>query len=117
MAKVYAQVVGVVLLLLGVIGFFVSSLLGAPTTAFHNLIHFVSGAWGAYAGFRGGLGGPKTFAQIFGVIYTIVGLVGFILPGFLGGISIPVNFVYNLVHLVIGLLGLYAGFSKQAAMA
>ncbi len=117
MAKVYAQVAGVVLLILGVIGFFVSSLLGAPTAAFHNLIHLVSGAWGAYAGFRGGLGGPKTFAQIFGVVYTIVGVVGFLSSGILNSLGIPVSGVYNLIHLVIGLWGLYAGFSKQAAMA
>ncbi len=111
MAKTYAQVVGVVLILLGVIGFFVSSLLGAATTGLHNLIHLVSGAWGAYAGFGGGLGGPKSYAQIFGVIYTIVAVLGFInvLPASL----IPVSFLYNLIHLVIGVLGLYIGFGSK----
>ncbi len=113
MAKTYAQVVGVVLLILGIIGFFVSTLLGAPTATVHNLIHLISGAWGAYAGFRGGLGGPKAYAQIFGVIYTIVGVLGFLSASFLGSLGVPVNTLYNLVHLIIGVLGLYVGFTSK----
>ncbi len=113
MAKLYAQVVGVVLLILGVIGFFTQSLLGVRTTPVHNLIHLVSGAWGAYAGFANGLGGPKTYAQIFGIIYTVVGVVGFLSPSLLTGLSVPVNSLYNIIHLVVGLWGLYAGFMAK----
>ncbi len=113
MAKTYAQVVGVVLVLLGIIGFFVNTLLGAPTAFVHNLVHLVSGAWGAYAGFSGGLGGPKSYAQIFGVFYTIVAVLGFIAGGVLASLGVPVNALYNLVHLVIGVLGLYVGFASK----
>lgn len=115
MAKVYAQVVGIVLLLVGVVGLFTSTLLGAKTTVLHNLIHLVSGAIGAYTGFSGS--GYRTFAQVFGVVYTLVGLIGFASPGTLGGLGIPVNTVYNLIHLVIGVWGVWAGFSKEMATA
>ena len=108
MAKIYAQVVGAVLILIGILGFLKVSLLGAPNTL-HDIIHVVSGAWGAYAGYAGGLGGPKTFAQIFGVIYTIVAVLGFI-----GAANfIMVSGAGNFVHLVIGVLGLYVGFVSK----
>ncbi len=115
MAKVYAQVVGIVLLIVGVIGLFTSSLLGARTSGIHNLIHLVSGAIGAYTGFSGS--GYRPFAQIFGVIYTLVGVIGFISATTLASLGVPVNSTYNLIHLVIGLWGLWAGFSKGMAAA
>jgi len=114
-AKTYAQVVGVVLLIIGIVGLVTSTLLGAKTTVVHNLIHLVSGAIGAYTGFSGS--GYRTFAQVFGVIYTLVGVLGFITPPTLAGLGVPVNPIYNLIHLVVGLWGLYAGFSKELATA
>lgn len=111
MAKTYCQVVGIVLLALGVIGFMTSSLLGAPTTTVHNLIHLISGAVLAYFAFTGGP--VKMGAQVFGVIYTIVGVLGFISAGTLAGLGVPTNMLYNLIHLVVGVAGLYVGFGSQ----
>ncbi|HET8680094.1 MAG TPA: hypothetical protein VFM39_08215, partial [bacterium] len=59
----------------------------------------------------------KLGAQVFGVIYTLVGVLGLI-----GGATIPIlnapsNLQYNLVHLVLGVLGLWAGFGKEAVRA
>lgn len=115
MAKVYAQVVGIVLLLIGIVGLFSATLLGAKTSVIHNLIHLVSGAIGAYTGFSGS--GYRSFAQIFGIVYTLVGVIGFVAPGTLGGLGVPVNTLYNLIHLVIGVWGIWAGFSKELATA
>ncbi len=115
MAKMYAQVVGIVLLLIGVVGLFAGSLLGARTAIVHNLIHLVSGAIGAYTGFSGS--GYRVFAQVFGVVYTLVGLIGFASPGVLAALGVPVNAAYNLIHLVIGVWGLWAGFSKEMVTA
>jgi uncharacterized membrane protein HdeD (DUF308 family) len=111
MAKTYCQVIGIVLLVLGVVGLFRPSLLGAPTTLVHNLIHLISGAVLAYFAFTGGP--VKMGAQVFGVIYTIVGVLGFISAGTLAGLSVPTNTLYNLIHLVVGVAGLYAGFGIQ----
>jgi len=56
----------------------------------------------------------KTIALIFGVIYTLVGIIGFI-PAFHGTASqassnllgyVPINLLHNVVHLIIGLAGL-----------
>ncbi len=113
MSKLYAQVVGVILLILGIVGFLTQNLLGVKTTPVHNLIHLITGAWGAYAGFANGLGGPKTYAQIFGIIYTVVGVVGFLSAPLLAGLGIQTNALYNIIHLVVGLWGLYAGFMAK----
>jgi hypothetical protein len=117
MAKTYVQWVGIVLVALGLIGFVLPGFMAAlslPVTTLHNLIHLVSGAILLYLGYTGTA--VKMGAQIFGIIYTLVGLLGFIGGGTVLGL-IPVTMLYNLVHLVIGLLGLYVGFSKQAATA
>ena len=65
----------------------------------------------------------KTIALVFGVIYTLVGIAGFI-PG-LGGTAgmapstlfgfAQVNVVHNIVHLIIGIAGLAMARSEVSA--
>jgi hypothetical protein len=56
----------------------------------------------------------KSIALVFGVVYTLVGLAGFIpavggslsmAPSVLLGIA-PVNLLHNVIHLIIGICGL-----------
>ena len=60
----------------------------------------------------------KTIAMVFGVIYTLVGLLGFvpalIMNGGLLGIA-PVNTPHNIVHLIIGISGLVMGRTPDGA--
>ena len=56
---------------------------------------------------------PQAFALVIGVVFTIVGLLGFLLNptgGVLLGIF-AVNLVHNVIHLVVGLLGIAAAFT------
>lgn len=48
----------------------------------------------------------KTIATLLGVVFILVGLVGFISPGFLGT---HLSMAHNLVHLVSGAVSLYFG--------
>jgi hypothetical protein len=66
----------------------------------------------------------KTIALIFGVVYTLVGVAGFLSPlgGTYGMTPVPllgvfyINLVHNIVHLIIGLSGLLmAGTEENAA--
>jgi hypothetical protein len=64
----------------------------------------------------------QTFALVFGVVYLLVGILGFFAAKkFTGGsmddklILFPVNHLHNIVHLAIGALWIYA--SRTAAMA
>jgi hypothetical protein len=116
MAKMYCQWVGIILIVLGLIGLFAGgNLLGVNVSGLHTWIHLVSGVALTYLGFTGTA--VKTGAQAFGVIYTLVAVLGFIGGGSVLGL-IQVNTLYNLIHLVVGLIGLWVGFgSKEMATA
>jgi succinate-acetate transporter protein len=65
----------------------------------------------------------KTIALIFGIIYTLVGVAGFLTPlgGTFGMTPIPmfgvfyINLVHNIVHLVIGIPGLLMAGTEESA--
>ncbi len=111
MAKGYAIVVGLVLTLVGILGFVKSEAFGLHFSLTHNLIHAISGLIGLAAGLTGGDSGAKTYARVFGVTYTLVALMGFVSkPEFLIS-TLNLNPAYNLIHIAVGLLGLLAGFT------
>lgn len=56
----------------------------------------------------------KTIATVLGVAFILVGLVGFIAPGFLGT---HLSLVHNLVHLISGAVSLYFGLKGTLAGA
>jgi Domain of unknown function (DUF4383) len=76
MAKTVCKILGVVLLLVGVVGFAAPTLLGAHLNPAHNVVHIVSGAIALYFGFAGTLSGAKTFCLAFGVVYLALGVLG-----------------------------------------
>ena len=119
MAKGYAVVVGLVLLLVGILGFVKSDMtIMGMTLRFnpiHNSIHLLSGLVGLAAGLAGGGSGAKTFAQVFGVIYTLVALAGFAGMPAIVVTTLNLNTSYNVIHLAVGLLGLLAGFTGAKA--
>ncbi len=112
MAKMYCQWVGIILIVLGVIGLFTGTLLGVSVAGLHNWIHLLSGVILAYLGFTGT--SVKIGAQVFGVVYTLVGVIGFLQGSTVLGL-IATSVLYNIIHLVVGLAGLYAGFGKGEA--
>jgi hypothetical protein len=50
-AKLYAQLLGTIYLLLGIIGFFLPDLIGLHLEATENLLHILLGIWGLWAAF------------------------------------------------------------------
>ena len=77
MAKTIATVLGVVFILVGLLGFAMPGLLGAHLTPAHNVVHLVSGAIALYLGLKGSLSAAKMFCLVFGVVYLLLGVVGF----------------------------------------
>lgn len=115
MAKMYCQWVGVVLIVLGLVGFARPNFLTFPIGGSGVWIHLISGVILAYLGFTGT--SVKMGAQVFGVIYTLVGVLGLVGGSTILLVNAPTNFAYNLVHLVLGVGGLWAGFGKEMAKA
>ena len=56
----------------------------------------------------------KTICKILGVVFLLVGVVGFVMPGFLGT---HLSVVHNLVHIISGAVALYLGFAGTLSAA
>lgn len=118
-ASLYAGLIGAVLVVVGILGFFYSSSFGDPgevdavlgvfdVNAWHNIVHIASGALGLLA-FMAGLAASRTYALAFGAIYVVVAVWGFVIGGgesILG--FIPVNGEDNVLHVILGVLGIGA---------
>ncbi len=122
MVRQYAQVIGIVLLLLGVVGILLvtqSPLLGLLNIdAVENIVHLGTGAVMAYVGFAMRNNGPaRAVVGAIGAVYLLVGIVGFVDPKLFGLLQHPYTIVDNLIHLALGALGIYIGFmSPRGAM-
>ena len=121
-AKLYATVVGAVLTIAGIIGFFYSSSFGSPgdvdavfgildVNGWHNVVHLATGLLGlAAAGYA-----ARQYALGLGLVYVVVAIWGFVIgsgDNILG--IVPVNTEDNVLHLILGLTGLAAGAATPA---
>jgi hypothetical protein len=81
MAKKICTILGVVFLLVGVAGFAVPDLLGTHLSAAHSVIHLVSGGLALYLGLKGTNRTARSFCLIFGAVYGLLGIAGFVAGG------------------------------------
>ncbi len=122
LAKMYANVLGAVLTLVGILGF-VSPL--TPMTAsaphgallsifaidpLHNVIHLASGIIGLAAANTAGGAYARLYAGVFGAVYALVTIVGFIQGNTVLGL-ISVNLADNLLHAAIAIASLAVFFA------
>lgn len=61
------------------------------------------------------MGLARTVAAIFGVVYVLVGLIGFVMASPLFGLF-EVSLLHNLAHIVIGAVLLYGATTTAAAI-
>lgn len=122
-ARLYATLVGGVLVIVGIIGFFYSASFGNPgdvddvfgilaVNAWHNIVHILTGAIGLLvAGYA-----ARQYALYLGSIYIVIAVWGFIIgsgDSILG--FIPVNTEDNFLHLILGVLGIGAAVATPVA--
>jgi len=125
-ARLYALLVGGVLTIAGIIGFFYDSsfdtgsdltteaVLGVlDVNGWHNVVHLVTGLLGlAAAGYA-----ARTYALGLGLVYVVVAIWGFAETSNGFGVILdflPVNTEDNILHLVLGLTGLAAGAATRS---
>jgi hypothetical protein len=116
MVKTAALLFGVVFLLVGILGFVPAAtsnemLLGIFHVNFaHNIVHLASGAVFLLCGMAGA-GASSTFFKIFGVVYALVAVLGFMKgDGLLLGI-ISNNTADTYLHTVLAAVMLLLGFA------
>jgi len=113
MAKTIAKILGVVLLLVGVLGFtHLLDSLGAHLSPIHNLIHIISGVISLYFGLAGSFGGAKAFCTIFGLVYLGLGIIGLVM-GDLNLGPLMLRKVDHGIHLIVGAAYLFGGLLSK----
>ena|SRR5581483_11401753 len=114
-ARNAAFVLGVILLIVGVLGYIPNPIV-SPNGIFvvnvmHNVVHIVSGIFlllGVYSSL-----GPSLALKILGIVYAIVAVLGFVLmkggDGLMFGM-IAMNMMDHWLHVVLAIVILAAGF-------
>jgi hypothetical protein len=115
-AKTAALVLGFVFIIVGVLGYVPNPIVGPSgifvTNTVHNLIHIGSGIvllLGAYSSL-----GSSVALKIIGVVYAIVAVLGFLMPGDMMLGMVAMNGADRWLHVVLAIVILYAGFGLPA---
>ncbi len=121
-ARLYAALVGAMLVVFGIVGFFYSASFGSPgkvddalgifaVNGWENVLHILTGALGLLvAGYA-----SRQYSLLLGAFYVLIAIWGFALgagEAILG--FLPVNTADNLLHLVLGTLGVAAALATPA---
>ena len=126
-ARLYAVVMGAVLTVAGIVGFFYNAHFGSGSDVFgndtsvkvfgilavngwHNVVHLLTGILGLLAaGYA-----ARAYAFGLGAVYIVVAVWGFIIGSGDSILTIvPVNTADNFLHLAIGILGILAGAATE----
>jgi hypothetical protein len=118
MVKTFNKVVGVVLLIVGLAGFAMPHLLGMHLTPIHNIVHLLTAAIALYMGFAASFSAARTFSLVFGAVYLLLGVVGFVAPDVVTAVighppaSAGELMPDNVVHVVLGAAFLAVGLAS-----
>ena len=119
MVKQYAQILGVVLIVVGVLGLVLGDglLVGILNIdVIEDIVHILTGGILAYVGFgRVDAGAARSVVLALGVVYLLVGILGFVVPTLFGLIPTGYTTFDNLLHLALGVLSLLVALSGRGA--
>lgn len=118
MAKTIATLLGAVLVLVGLVGFFISNpnhneFIGAHLTTNHNVVHLVTGLISLFLGLKGTLSAAKLFCLVFGAVYLLLGIYGFV-SGTVEMAGLHLEMGDHVIHLLLGVIYLFAGATTRA---
>jgi hypothetical protein len=132
MAKTVCTILGIGFLLAGVAGFAAPGLLGMHLTIVHDVVHIATGLIALWLGLKGSLGAAKTFCIVFGAVYVLLGIAGFVagqsgepsegVPGPADGRMLKVlpgmlelGTMDHAVHILLGAIFLIGGLATRTA--
>lgn len=111
---------GIILLVVGILGFIPGiatdgMLLGIfEVDVVHNVVHLLSGIIALFC--AGSMVAAKTYFKMFGVVYGLVTILGFLGNDPVFGL-IVVNNADNILHLLIAVIALALGFGGAKKMS
>lgn len=114
LVKPLTWILGVVLVIVGILGFFMNPILGIfAVDPVHNVVHLLSGviALGAAAT---SVQYSRLYLIVFGLVYALVTILGFVQGSPILGL-ITVNAADNYLHLAIAAVCLIFGFGSKKA--
>ncbi|HEX7197195.1 MAG TPA: DUF4383 domain-containing protein [Candidatus Limnocylindria bacterium] len=119
LAKTWITIAGVVLVLVGILGFIPNPLVGSedgallPTDAVHNVVHLATGLLALYIAF--GMSGANLVNGVigFGVLYAIILIVVLLSPTLFGLFSVPANAALHLIHAALAVVSLAVGYMAR----
>ena len=115
MIKRFAQILGVVLVLVGLVGLVLGDKvwLGILNVDIvEDIVHLATGGLLAYVGFSGmDLSTARSIVLALGVVYLVVGILGFVVPTMFGLIPSGYTIFDDLLHLALGGLSLAVALS------
>jgi hypothetical protein len=116
MLKKAVLILGVVFILVGLLGFFMSPILGIfGTNSLHNIVHLASGLVLVFAASRGE-DAAQMGAKVFGVVYALVTILGFVAMPTLTKL-IGLNTADNFLHVLLTVVLLYLGFGASKVVS
>lgn len=111
LVKPLTGLLGAVLTIVGVAGFFVPGmLLFFEVNTVHNIVHIASGLVGLFA-FNSSQSASRMYLIIFGLVYAVVTVIGFAMGGDILGLF-HANMADNYLHLTISAVCLIVGFGS-----
>ncbi len=111
LVKPLTGILGLVLTIVGIAGFFTSGmLLMFEVNMTHNIVHLASGLVGLFA-FMSSQSASRTFLIVFGLVYAAVTVIGFAMGGDILGFF-HANDADNFLHLAIAAVCLIVGFGS-----
>jgi hypothetical protein len=109
-ARPYAQILGVVLILVGLVGLALGNQVWGGilnVDIAEDIVHLITGGVFAYAGFgRTELSVTRNVVGLLGIIYLMVSVLGFASPTMFGLVPHGYTAFDNLLHLFLGSLSL-----------
>ena len=121
MIKPFAQILGVVLILVGIVGLILGDKvwLGILNVDIvEDIVHLATGGLLAYVGFSEmDLSAARSVVLALGVVYLLVGILGFVAPTMFGLIPDGYTIFDDLLHLALGVLGLVVALSTPSGSA
>ena len=113
---------GALLVVVGLLGFIAPGFMGMHLSALHNVMLLLSGALAIYFGLIATQAAGRTFCLVFGAMYGLLGLAGFVAGG--AGYTVTMipgalvlGTMDHLVHLLLGAVFLSVGWAQKPATA